>query len=164
MSAMQRNKGRAFEQLVARMLTGATGIQWRRIVRNIKGEDDVAADAPELRHIVVECKHANTLCLPEWWRQAQDQAARSLHGPVRIDGELRVLPGVPVLVYRKTRGAIQVQLDAHNVNPATWPVPGRYVVTLDWEPFTQWLREQIPLLTTYTLESLAEKAAQMETA
>lgn len=144
MSAMSRNKGAAFERLVANMLTEATGTKWRRRVRNLEGESDVHADDPALAHIIIECKHANRLCLPQWWRQAQLQAARSLHGPVNVGGALRVLDGVPVLVYRQTGGPIFVVLDAHNVHPGTWPVPGRHVVSLDWDAATQWLREQIP--------------------
>lgn len=138
MSALSRNKGRSFEQLVARMLTEATGTIWRRRVRNAEGESDIVADDQALAHIVIECKHANTLRLPEWWRQAQDQAAR-LQACLATRHR-----AVPMLVYRQTRGPVRVQIDAHDVHSGTWPIPGRYQVTLDWEGAMQWLREQIP--------------------
>ena len=88
MSAMQRNKGAAFERKVANLLTEATGTTWRRRVRNQAGDSDVVADEPAFARISIECKHANTLCLPAWWRQAQDQAGEE---------------GVPVLIYRQLR-------------------------------------------------------------
>lgn len=129
MSAMSRTKGAAFERTVANLLTEATGSRWRRRVRQHDADSDVVADDPAMAHLVVECKHADRLCLPDWWRQAQAQCQR---------------PGqIPVLVYRQTGGPVRVQLDAHHVHPATWPAYGRHVVTLDWEAAVQWLREQI---------------------
>lgn len=137
MGAMQRNKGAKFEQLVARMLTKDTGAQWRRRVRNLEGESDITPDDPRLGHVSIECKHATTLCLPEWWRQAQEQAERA--------AQLALAPCLPVLVYRKTRSpSIWVRLDAHHVSPGTWPVAGRHTITLEWDGFIQWLREQVP--------------------
>lgn len=130
MSAMQRNKGAAYERKVANLLTEDTGTIWRRRVRNLAGDSDVVADDPAFARIVVECKHANTLCLPAWWRQAQAQA-----------GEL----GIPVLIYRQTgaRGE-SVMVDAYHVNARHWPAPGRYTVTMDWPAAMQWLREMLP--------------------
>ncbi len=110
MSAMQRNKGAAFERKVANLLTEATGTIWRRRVRNQAGDSDVVADEPAFARISIECKHANTLCLPAWWRQAQDQAGED---------------GVAVLIYRQTgaRGE-SVMVDAHHVNPRIFPARG----------------------------------------
>ncbi|MDF3940724.1 hypothetical protein P3W66_11835 [Achromobacter denitrificans] len=136
MSAMQRNKGAAYERKVANLLTEATGTTWRRRVRNQAGDSDVVADEPAFARISVECKHANTLCLPAWWRQAQDQAGAE---------------GVPVLIYRQTgaRGE-SVLVDAHHVNPKIFPVRGRHTVTLGWEAAMQWMREMLPAKVTYS--------------
>jgi len=136
MSAMQRNKGAAFERKVANLLTEATGKVWRRRVRNAADDSDVVADDPAFAHIVIECKHANTLCLPAWWRQAQEQAGEQ---------------GVPVLIYRQTgaRGE-SVMVDAYHVNPRTFPVRGRHTVTFAWEPAMQWMREMLPAKVTYS--------------
>lgn len=136
MSAMQRNKGAAFERKVANLLTEATGKVWRRRVRNAADDSDVVADDPAFAHIVIECKHANTLCLPAWWRQAQQQAGEQ---------------GVPVLIYRQTgaRGEL-VMVDAYHVNSKTFPVRGRHTVTFAWEAAMQWMREMLPAKVTYS--------------
>ncbi|MGE8627695.1 MULTISPECIES: putative PDDEXK endonuclease [Achromobacter] len=136
MSAMQRNKGAAYERKVANLLTEATGTTWRRRVRNQAGDSDVVADEPAFARISVECKHANTLCLPAWWRQAQDQAGAE---------------GVPVLIYRQTgaRGE-SVVVDAHHMNPKIYPIRGRHTVTLGWEAAMQWMREMLPAKVPYS--------------
>lgn len=136
MSAMQRNKGAAYERKVANLLTEATGTTWRRRVRNQAGDSDVVADEPAFARVSVECKHANTLCLPAWWRQAQDQAGAE---------------GVPMLIYRQTgaRGE-SVVVDAHHVNPKIFPVRGRHTVTLGWEAAMQWMREMLPAKVPYS--------------
>jgi len=136
MSAMQRNKGAAFERKVANLLTDATGTIWRRRVRNQAGDSDVVADEPAFAGISIECKHANVLCLSAWWRQAVEQAG---------------LAGVPVLIYRQTgaRGEM-VMVDAHDVNPKIFPVRGRHTVTLGWEAAMQWMREMLPAKVTYS--------------
>ncbi|WP_312994208.1 hypothetical protein [Achromobacter animicus] len=136
MSAMQRNKGAAFERKVANLLTDATGTTWRRRVRNQAGDSDVVADEPAFARISIECKHANALCLPAWWRQAHAQAGEN---------------GVPVLIYRQTgaRGE-SVMVDAHHVNPKIFPVRGRHTVTLGWEAAMQWMREMLPAKVTYS--------------
>lgn len=139
MSKLSRSKGLGFEQLVARMLTEATGTKWRRRVRNLESESDVVPDDQAFSHIVVECKHANRLSLPAWWRQTVEQAEKQQ--PLLASGRR----AVPLLAYRKTALPVRIQLDAHDVNPDTWPVPGRHVVTLDWESATQWLREQVSI-------------------
>lgn len=133
---MQRNKGAAYERKVANLLTEATGTTWRRRVRNQAGDSDVVADEPAFARVSVECKHANTLCLPAWWRQAQDQAGAE---------------GVPMLIYRQTgaRGE-SVVVDAHHVNPKIFPVRGRHTVTLGWEAAMQWMREMLPAKVPYS--------------
>ncbi|WP_234357375.1 putative PDDEXK endonuclease [Achromobacter xylosoxidans] len=138
MSALSRNKGAAYERRISNMLTEATGTRWRRRVRNHEGDSDVVADDPAFERISVECKHANTLCLPAWWRQAQAQA-----------GETRI----PMLVYKRT-GMVGdlVMLDAHDVNPRTFPVRGRYTVTLGWAAAMQWMREKLPAKVPYSPE------------
>lgn len=136
MSAMQRNKGAAFERKVANLLTDATGTTWRRRVRSQAGDSDVVADEPAFAGISVECKHANVLCLPAWWRQTVEQAGAG---------------GVPVLIFRQTgaRGET-VMVDAHHVNPKIFPVRGRHTVTLGWEAAMQWMREMLPAKVTYS--------------
>lgn len=136
MSAMQRNKGAAYERKVANLLTEATGTTWRRRVRNQAGDSDVVADEPAFARISIECKHANTLSLPSWWRQAQNQAGEE---------------GVPVLIFRQTgaRGE-SVVVDAHHVNPRIFPIRGRHTVTLGWEAAMQWMREMLPAKVTYS--------------
>lgn len=136
MSAMQRNKGAAFERKVANLLTDATGTTWRRRVRNQAGDSDVVADEPAFAGISIECKHANVLCLPAWWRQTMEQAGAG---------------GVPVLIFRQTgaRGET-VMVDAHDVNPKIFPVRGRHTVTLGWEAAMQWMREMLPAKVTYS--------------
>lgn len=138
MSALSRNKGAAYERRISNMLTEATGTRWRRRVRNHEGDSDVVADDPAFERISVECKHANTLCLSAWWRQAQAQA-----------GETRI----PMLVYKRT-GMVGdlVMLDAHDVNPRTFPVRGRYTVTLGWAAAMQWMREKLPAKVPYSPE------------
>ncbi len=136
MSAMQRNKGAAYERKVANLLTEATGKVWRRRVRNAADDSDVVADDPAFAHIVIECKHANTLCLPAWWRQAQQQAGEQ---------------GVPVLIYRQTGARCEVvMVDAHHVNSKIFPVRGRHTVTFAWEAAMQWMREMLPAKVTYS--------------
>ena len=134
--AMARNKGASYERKVANMLTEATGKVWRRRVRNAVGDSDVVADDPAFARISIECKHANTLCLPAWWRQAQQQAGEQ---------------GVPVLIYRQAgaRGE-SVMVDAHDVNPKIFPVRGRHTVTLGWEAAMQWMREMLPAKVTFS--------------
>ncbi|MNK81551.1 hypothetical protein D3C87_1012950 [compost metagenome] len=136
MSALSRNKGAAFERKVANLLTDATGTTWRRRVRNQAGDSDVVADEPAFSRISVECKHANVLCLPAWWRQALEQAGAA---------------GVPVLIYRQTgaRGE-SVMVDAHDVNSKIFPARGRHTVTLGWEAAMQWMREMLPAKVTYS--------------
>lgn len=136
MSAMQRNKGAAFERKVAHLLTDATGTTWCRRVRNRAGDSDVVADEPALAGISVECKHANVLCLPAWWRQAVEQAGAG---------------GVPVLIYRQTgaRGET-VMVDAHDVNPKVFPVRGQHTVTFGREAAMQRMREMLPAKVTYS--------------
>ncbi|VFR96498.1 hypothetical protein RAN3_1878 [plant metagenome] len=130
---MSRNKGAAYERKVANMLTEATGTKWRRRVRNIAGDSDVVPDDVAFGRLVIECKHASRLCLPEWWRQAQQQAGEK---------------GVPVLVYRQTGQVGElVMLDAHHVNSQHWPVRGRHTVTLGWDAAMQWMREMLPAST-----------------
>ncbi|AVJ30174.1 hypothetical protein CLM73_25445 [Achromobacter spanius] len=133
---MQRTKGAAFERKVANLLTDATGTTWRRRVRNRAGDSDVVADDPAFARISIECKHANVLCLPAWWRQAQAQAGED---------------GVPVLIYRQTgaRGEC-VMVDAHHINPKTFPVRGRHAVSFGWEAAMQWMREMLPAKVTYS--------------
>lgn len=120
-----RRKGHDFERDVARMLSDATGVYWRRKVRQHAVDSDVVTDSPAFQHLVIECKHADTLCLPRWWAQACKQAGEK----------------TPVLIYRQTGSQIRVQLDASDVNPATWPARRRNVVTLDWDTAMQWMRE-----------------------
>jgi hypothetical protein len=122
-----RAKGQKFERTVANMLTESTGVSWRRRVRQHACDSDVVADDPAFQHIAIECKHAHTLCLPKWWRQAQKQAGAN----------------IPVLIYRKDGGSIYVQVDAHHVSPTTWPVLGRHTLTLGWDSAMQWLREKV---------------------
>lgn len=136
--AMARNKGANYERRIANQLTEATGTRWRRRVRNHEGDSDVVADDPAFARLSVECKHATTLCLPAWWRQAQAQA-----------GENRI----PVLIYKRT-GMVGdlVVLDAYDLNPRTYPVRGRYTVTLDWAAAMQWMREKLPPKVPYSPE------------
>lgn len=129
MSLMQRRKGAAFERAVSNMLTEATGTTWRRRVRNQANDSDIIADDPAFARISIECKHANTLALPAWWRQTQAQAGAY---------------GLPVLIFRKTGSPIRVMVDAHHINSSHWPTVGRYTITLEWEPAMQWLREKLP--------------------
>ncbi|WP_259341659.1 putative PDDEXK endonuclease [Bordetella avium] len=130
MSKLSRTKGAAYERKVALMLSEATGMTWRRRVRNHDGDSDVVCDDAALAHISIECKHADRLCLPAWWRQAQDQAGER---------------GIPVLIYRQTgaRGDTVV-IDAHHASTSHWPVAGRHTVSMGWEAAMQWLREHIP--------------------
>lgn len=120
-----RTKGQNFERLVANMLTEATGATWKRRVRQHGNDSDVVTEDPAFQHVSIECKHADRLCIPAWWRQAQAQAGDK----------------VPMLVYRQTGCPIAVIVDAHYVSPTTWPVRGRSKLTLDWESAMQWLRE-----------------------
>lgn len=136
MSALSRNKGAAYERKIANLLTEATGTRWRRRVRNHEDDSDVVADDTAFARISIECKHANTLCLPTWWRQAQQQAGES---------------GIPVLIYRRTGMVGElVMLDAHDMNPKIYPVRGRHTVTLGWEAAMQWLREMLPAKVTFS--------------
>lgn len=130
MGSLSRNKGRSFEQLIARLLTEATGVKWARRVRQHDGDSDIVTEDNAFSHLSLECKHATVLKIPEWWRQAQQQA------------EERRL--VPVLIYRQTGRSIQVMLDAYHVNSRHWPVVGRHTVVLEWDAAVQWMREMIP--------------------
>lgn len=134
--SMARRKGASYERRIANQLTEATGATWRRRVRNHGGDSDVVADDPAYARISIECKHANTLCLPAWWRQAMDQAGAE---------------GIPVLVYKRT-GMVGdlVVLDAHDLNPKTFPVRGRHTATLGWDAAMQWLREKLPAKVTFS--------------
>lgn len=136
MSALSRNKGAAYERKIANLLTEATGTRWRRRVRNHEGDSDVVADDVAFARLSIECKHASTLCLPAWWRQALQQAGEN---------------GIPVLVYRRTGMVGElVMLDAHDMAPKIYPVRGRHTVTLGWETAMQWLREMLPAKVTFS--------------
>jgi len=126
MAAMSRTKGATFERLIANMLSEATGSKWARRVRQNEKDSDIVSENPDFWHVSIECKHANTLALPAWWRQACSQAK---HGQI------------PILVYRQTGTPIKVQVDAHHVNSATWPVKDRDLITMEWDTAMQWLRE-----------------------
>ena len=136
MSKLSRNKGAAYERRIANQLSEATGTRWRRRVRNHEDDGDVVPDDPVFDLISVECKHATTLCLPAWWRQAQAQT-----------GESRI----PVLIYKRT-GMVgdQVVLDAYDLNPKTFPVRGRHTVPLGWDAAMQWLRDKLPAKVTFS--------------
>jgi hypothetical protein len=107
------------------MLTEATGALWKRKVRQHGNDSDVVTDSLAFQHVSIECKHADRLCLPAWWKQAQTQAGEK----------------IPMLVYRQTGCPLAVIVDGHHVSSTTWPVRGRSKLTLDWESAMQWLRE-----------------------
>ena len=68
-----RRKGAQFERDIERYLNGVDGITARRVapLGYSGGDIHVAASGVEL---LVECKNRQRLELPEWWRQACDDA------------------------------------------------------------------------------------------
>ena len=70
-----RRKGAAFERDIERYLDGVDGITARRVAPlGYAGGDIHVASTWHRVELLVECKNRKTLALPEWWRQAVDDA------------------------------------------------------------------------------------------
>jgi Holliday junction resolvase len=86
MSAMQRRKGRAAEQELARLLREHLGAD---IARNLQQSAVGGHDLIGVAGFALEAKRCERLALGSWWRQACDQAARA--------------GLIPALAYRQSR-------------------------------------------------------------
>ena len=96
--AMSRTKGASGERELAALLTNITGMEVRRRVRNLKGEDDLEGCAGW--SIEVKRYTAITPALvATWWQQAQRQAA--------------AIGCKPVLFHRGDRGQWRAVWPAH---------------------------------------------------
>ena len=117
MSAMQRNKGAAFERVVARELFDRLGITFKRDLTQTQtaGKGDLVADDASWPFLI-ECKHCTRPDLPAWRRQAT-AAARA--------PKLR-----PCVVYRITGGPIRVSVPLSAFCDA-WPANEWAEITLD---------------------------------
>jgi hypothetical protein len=82
MGKMQREKGKAGERELARLLTQLTGKDVRRRVRQHDSDSDLVGLEPWS----IECKRAKVLKLPQWWAQTVAQQGED---------------GWPVLMWRK---------------------------------------------------------------
>lgn len=88
MAGLSRDKGKAGERELARLLSDLTGHQITRRVRQHDGDDDLVG----LAGWSIECKRyarASPALVAGWWRQAQAQALAT--------------NTVPVLLYRADR-------------------------------------------------------------
>ncbi|MBF0283967.1 MAG: hypothetical protein HQL51_05860 [Magnetococcales bacterium] len=86
MGAMQRNKGRAGEQELARLLREHLGVEVRR---NLQQSREGGADLAGLPGVALEVKRAAAPSLSAWWEQTRRQAHEG--------------GGVPVLAFRLDR-------------------------------------------------------------
>lgn len=81
MGAMQRNKGKrgereviAYLQPVLNKVYGQAGLEPPQLQRNALQCDSGGCDVVGLDWMAPEVKYCETLVLPKWWRQAEQQA------------------------------------------------------------------------------------------
>jgi hypothetical protein len=114
MSAMQRNKGRAAEQEVARLIRDRLGLN---ITRNWERQAaEGGADLTGIPGWAAEVKHAAEF-RGSWWPQAVAQAERCNRRPVlfyRVTGHGRGLP-----IDEKWRAVVRARdLSGEDISPA----------------------------------------------
>ena len=90
-----RRKGAAFERDIERYLDGVDGITARRVAPLGYAGGDIHVTTQRLE-LLVECKNRKTLALPEWWRQAVDDAQQ-------WDTHHIGAPVAPLLVVKRPR-------------------------------------------------------------
>lgn len=95
MSALSRNKGAAFERLVAKELFAELGITFKRKLDQYqeRGLSDLTPSDPAFPFLI-ECKHANRW-QSAWWAQASSASRQGLY---------------PALIYRLTGKSIVVRV------------------------------------------------------
>lgn len=123
MAGMSRIKGKGGERELAALLTSITGMEVRRRVRNLKGEDDLEGIAGWS----VECKRYKTITpalVAEWWQQAQRQAA--------------AIGCEPVLLYRADFGQWRAVWNAELLLTKSQPCELPESATVEGNPQTWW--------------------------
>lgn len=77
MAVNGRNKGRAFELQIAKLLQAELGIKFSRDLRQYQQSElgDLIADDPNFPFVIEAKRYANgTGCRPNWWAQACNAA------------------------------------------------------------------------------------------
>ncbi len=128
MSAHSRNKGKRGEREVAALIKDLTGWDVRRRVRQHDGDSDLEG----VPGWCIEVKNQAELRLPEWWRQAIEQAAKD---------EAR-----PVLFYKLPRKGWR----------ALWPLG----IALGFQPDGDWLGQHMTCDTTVEAWAVVAREAQ----
>lgn len=121
MGMLSRQKGKAGERELARLLSDLTGHSITRRVRQHDGDDDLVG----LPGWSVEGKRYAAITpglVRKWWEQAQAQGIRT--------------GALPVLFYRQDRGAWCAVWPASLHLPN--PTPGDHAETVTGEPSTWW--------------------------
>ena len=126
MGKMQRTKGQVAEREIARILNDELGVE---LVRNLEQTRDGGHDLIGLDGWSLEVKRHEQLSINAWWKQTTEQAERT--------------GGRPALFYRQSRKPWSVVVDAHDMNPATFPVSGRYTIQMDVQGWCQLVREEM---------------------
>jgi Holliday junction resolvase len=124
MAGLSRNKGKAGERELARLLADLTGHDVRRRVRQHDGDDDLEG-LPGWSIEAKRYKAAPPALVAKWWAQAVEQADRA---------------GTwPVLFYRADQAGWRVVwLAGLHINPRPRPLPAGFDDTLTGDPLTWW--------------------------
>lgn len=122
MAGLSRNKGKAGERELARLLADLTGHDVRRRVRQHDGDDDLEG-LPGWSIEAKRYKAAPPALVAQWWAQAVTQADRA---------------GTwPVLFYRPDRQGWRCVWPA-DLHTGRRPVSGGFADTLTGDPLTWW--------------------------
>jgi Holliday junction resolvase len=128
---MSRIKGKGGERELAALLSSITGMEVRRRVRNLKGEDDLEG----LPGWSVECKRYKTITpalVAEWWQQAQRQAAAIGCEPVllyRADfGQWRAVWPAHLVQHHRAQYALATDATIESAPAVWWALCGSYEI------------------------------------
>lgn len=124
MAGLSRNKGKAGERELARILTELTGHEVRRRVRQHDGDDDLVG-VPGWAIEAKRYKAAPPALVVQWWAQAVQQSRRT--------------NTLPVLFYRADRAEWRAVWPAGlHMTPRQHPLSPHFDDTLTSDPLTWW--------------------------
>lgn len=124
MAGLSRNKGKAGERELARLLADLTGHDVRRRVRQHDGDDDLVG-VPGWSIEAKRYKNAPPALVAQWWAQAVEQS--------------RSTNTLPVLFYRADRAGWRVVWPAGlHMTPRPSPLRPGIADTLTSAPLTWW--------------------------
>ena len=127
MGKMQRTKGATAERELLARLNEGLGIN---LSRNLKQTREGGADCDDLEGFSLEIKRQETLCLPDWWRQANEQAGDK----------------IPVLAYRQSRKPWSFVLDLYDLCPDVYLSRSKDIyltATISMQAFIVFVRQRM---------------------